>query len=180
MSLIEEALRRLKDPLIPTEPKGTQASPPTPASETTPAHSWSTTASPSATPMPAKQATNVLVVTAVAVLALSALLVGGGIWWLKRTLAERPVAKRPSLTAAPASTPSGRAPAVRASQADAPQEEFTLNGTVEGLGEPYAVINGTVVGIGERIGEATVLAIANGVVKVRRADGSEFTLNVPR
>jgi len=53
-----------------------------------------------------------------------------------------------------------------------------LTGIVEGSGEPLAMINGMVLGIGDRVEGATLLEIANGSVRLRRADGNETVLQV--
>jgi hypothetical protein len=42
------------------------------------------------------------------------------------------------------------------------------------------VINGMIVGVGERLGDATLLEIADGSVKLRRADGKETVLRLSR
>ena len=62
---------------------------------------------------------------------------------------------------------------------DAPPE-FNLTGIVEGLGEPYAVINGSIVAEGETVGNATLLDIGEGTVKLRLANGKDAVLRVSR
>jgi hypothetical protein len=51
---------------------------------------------------------------------------------------------------------------------------------VEGEGESYAVINGAIVAVGDRLGEFTLIDITNGAARLRRADGAETVLRVPR
>lgn len=61
-----------------------------------------------------------------------------------------------------------------------PKTPFVLSGVVEGLGQPYAVINGEIVGVGERVGDATLVEIAQGSVRLRLSDGREIVLRVSR
>jgi hypothetical protein len=61
-----------------------------------------------------------------------------------------------------------------------PQDQVVISGIVEGEGQSYAVINGAIVAVGERIGEFTLEEIANGAARLRRTDGSEVVLRVPR
>ena len=187
MSIIDEALRRMKDPLIPTEHKAVQAPPQTQEETTKPAHSWPTGVSPSSpTATPVQQTTISLVMVVVAVLALTAMVVAGRAFWMKQTLAQRlpdePARTATSSTFSPATAEPTAAPQPRkpaTAQRDT-EDAFTLTGIVEGLGKPYAVINGAIVGVGDTIGEATLLEIADGSVKLQRADGSETTLSVSR
>lgn len=61
-----------------------------------------------------------------------------------------------------------------------PKNPFVLSGVVEGLGQPYAVINGEIVSVGERVGDATLVAIAEGSVRLRLPDEREIVLRVSR
>ncbi|MDP3767804.1 MAG: hypothetical protein Q8S13_07300 [Dehalococcoidia bacterium] len=65
-------------------------------------------------------------------------------------------------------------------QAAREEEPLLLSGVVEGMGEAYAVINGVIVGLGERVGDYTLVSVANGAATVRAADGSDTVLRVPR
>ncbi len=60
----------------------------------------------------------------------------------------------------------------------ASDRSWILNGVMEGRGQPYAMINGTILGIGDRIGDATLLNIADGSVILREDNGGETTLKV--
>src|SRR3989338_9241750 len=175
MSLIEEALRRVKDPLVPpssTKPKTPQKASPTPAP-----HSWSTTAA-SAPPQSVNAPVSPLTLVTLAVLGLTvALLLGGAVWMWTHS------GSRLSVTASPTTSETVPEPSSDESpQASSRQEPaaFRLTGIVEGLGEPYAVINGSIVAEGETIGEATLLTIAEGTVTLRLADGKETLLRVER
>jgi len=194
MSLIEKALRRARDPLIPPEQTAPQNVRQAPAEEPKTVHSWPT--SPSATtPGPALQTSPALVVVAVAVLALTAALLIGGMVWLKRALgnakvpmtaeAPRPAAVSPRSTEETTSLAEEAAPplparATKASTKASRKADPILTGVVEGLGEPFAVINDAIVKIGEQVGEATLVEIGNSAVKLRRRDGTEIALSVPR
>ena len=195
MSLIEEALRRLQDPLLPRTP----ITPPSKAPETAPpAHSWSTTppahAPQSITTPPRDHA---LLVVACAVIGLTAVLVIAGAFWMGHAFlaVQLPIRETrsaelvvPSKVVRPASVqqasptlpPKAETPTTQPQQPVAPQEELALSGVVEGLGEPYAVINGLIVSVGDRIGQATVVGIAHGTVRLKRADGSETVLRTSR
>ena len=191
MSLIEEALRRVKDPLVP--PASTTAEKPRKASPTQApptAHSWSTTPASSPSQPAATSRLAPLTLVTVAVLGLTAALIAGGTMWIWRTFSgSTPVAKmlrnpgvtpEPSMAAmsGPATPSKSTAPASSATASTHP--EFHLTGVVEGFGEPYAVINGAIIGVGETVGTATLLGIAEGKVTLRLADGKETVLRVER
>ena len=203
MSLIEEALRRLKDPALPTQPSPTA---PKPEPDNAPAaRSWSAisrrTAHSAASSQP--QTTNAFVAVTVAVIALTAAFIAGSVFWMDRTLGQHrtapPVpalpqpAPPPDPVPTPQSTmsalpepppaspaPSEPTPAPSPIPAPAPKEEVVLTGIVEGSGQPYAVINGSIVGVGEQIQGLTLLKIGRGAVTGRRDDGSETTLSLPK
>ena len=79
----------------------------------------------------------------------------------------------------PPAPPGPHRSTARTTSADRREDSpLILSGVVEGLGTPYAVINGMVRGIGETIEGSTLIAIANGAVRVRRADGAEVVLHV--
>ena len=189
MSLIEEALRRMKDPIVPADPKTAQLPPKTKAEEAAPAHSWPTTTPPSSTtPIPATQ-TNALVVVAAAILILTGILVVGGVVWTRQVLSQRISRVSPQASTSSTDSPASRAkpnaaagmnPRQGATATGSQQDGLTLSGIVEGSGESYAVINGVIVGVGEQVEGATLLEIANGSVRLLRADGREVTLSVPR
>ena len=191
MSLIEKALRRVKDPMLP--PASTTVEKPrtgSPSQEPPTAHSWSTTPVSSPSQPAAASPITPLTLATLAVLGLTvALIVGGSVWMWRTFNAGTPVAKAPmSSDAAPApmtaavpdlatrSDPSARS---RSAAASTPPE-FHLTGVVEGSGVPYAVINGSIVGVGETVGNATLLGIAEGMVTLRLADGKETVLRVER
>ena len=188
MSLIEEALRRIQDPLLTKH--GASASAPlvvAPKTEPPPAvHSWQTTPSPFPRPPAAAPSVNPLLAVSFSVLALTAVIVIGGAFWIGHrvvmqptqvVISEPPDRPKPSeRRAAPVVQPVAPTPETPA----VPGNGLTLSGIVEGMGESYAVINGLIVGVGEQVGGATLLEIASGTVRLRRADGSEVVLNVPR
>ena len=189
MSLIEEALRRMKDPIVPAAPKTAQLPSKAKAEEAAPAHSWPTTTPPSSTtPIPAIQ-TNALVVVAAAILILTGILVVGGVFWTRQALSQRISRVSPQASTSSTDSPASRSKPNAASDTNPgqgaiakrnQQDGLTLSGIVEGGGEPYAVINGSIVEVGEQVEDATLLEIANGSVKLRRADGRDVTLSVPR
>ncbi len=178
MSLIEEALRRIQDPSI---PKGgataTPQNPQAPAQEPPPAHSWPTApASPTATSPQTPRALNAV---AVAIVGLTAVLLLGGIIWLGRTRNGTASAPEPAPVAAPAQQAATPQAAPTPVQKPAWQE-MVLSGIVVGVGEPYAVINGEIVGRGDRIGNATLLDIAQDSVTIQLPNGKETVLKIPR
>ncbi len=189
----------MKDPVITAQP----AAPTTTPDGTPAAHSWS--AIPPLATRPASsppKVTNVLMATALAVLALTVIFIAGSAFWMGRTL-TRPQPAPPAVVAPQQpTTAAGASPALQASTSaqtqDAPpvssdqpeknqpkddqpkEEELILTGIVEGGGEPYAVINGVIVGVGEQIKESTLLEIGKGKAKVRRPDGRETVLSIPK
>ena len=58
------------------------------------------------------------------------------------------------------------------------QAQLVLNGVAEGVGEPYAVINGSILGVGDRIGNFTLMEIANGAARLQETNGNETVLRV--
>ncbi len=183
MSLIEQALRRIKDPVATqdaTAPVRPAAAPPT-AGAPTPAptaHSWQVTpqhpAGPEQPASPSASDTRLTAVILGLVLALTFLLLIGGGRWIARTLPSRRLAV-PDATAAPA-----RAPASRQLQAPAPVEpQLVLTGVVAGGGEPYAVINGVIASVGETVDGWTLVAVTEQSATLRSRD-EERTLRVPR
>lgn len=191
MSLIEEALRRMQEPLV---------NPPATAGRGAPVHPWPVTpAAPGGPPsLEASTTTNPLLPTTLAVVILTVAMVVGGAVWLGHTLTRsraassnaprrapgQPVSPPVDASSVHASTPQAEttAPvaAAPASPASASDEAFALTGVVEGVGEPYAMINGVIVAVGERVGTATLLEIANGTVRLRLETGEERVLRVPR
>ena len=178
MSLIEEALRRVKEPIPGPQDAGAPA-----------AHSWPVAPSRSIPQQPAvaRSSQNSLAIVAMTVLGLAALLlIGGMAWMLVRNTAQPFVIAQPSSSVsstlqAPAED-APLAPSVSRSLTASgnAQGNLVLSGVVEGLGEPYVVINGMIVGVGDRIADAVVVAIQHGAVTLRRSDGSVTTLRVPR
>lgn len=57
---------------------------------------------------------------------------------------------------------------------------FVLSGVVEGFGKSYAVINGEIVRVGEQVGDATLVEIAQGSVRLQLSDGREIVLRMSR
>ena len=174
MSLIEEALRRLKDPGIPGEPAPQDES----RRQEPAAHSWPTS-------RPRPHAPNALLGATAAILVLTAVFIAASTFWTVRTLHSPPSPTPPAPISAVAElTPP--APAAAAAPEPAPEpsapvkEPLTLTGIVEGEGKSYAVINGAVVGVGDQINGATLLNISSHIVRVREADGTETDLILPK
>jgi len=134
----------------------------------------------------------VLIALVAAVLLLTIALLVGGAWWIKRTLktGTRPASSASELdlsqpgTSAQEPRPIVQTPPAQATNlhaaTPAPEGPLVMSGIVEGEGQPYAVINGVIVAVGERIGEFTLEGVANGAARLRRTDGSEVVLRVPR
>ena len=127
MSLIEEALRRLKDPRIPGEPTPQGPAP----------HSWPTS-------RPSAQAPNALLGATAAIMALTAVFIAAGAFWMVRTLNPTPPPLSP-VAAPPAPIPAVAeppppAPVAAAASEPAPEpsvpvkEPLMLTGIVEGEG----------------------------------------------
>ena len=196
MSLIEKALRQAQEPLSKSQQATAQTVPkPAPAAPA-PVHSWLTTPmEPSAPSAPSAPVTTALIAVAGAVLILAAVLIIGGTLWMKRSLGVRQPPRNAGASRAPAAPAtatgaetvaapqepeSAKTPSATALPAATSPDSPTLTGTIEGLGKPYAMINGMIVSEGDSIGEWTLLGISKGSVKLRRTDGHETTLRVPR
>ncbi len=201
MSLIEEALRRIQDPLLPPE---APAAPPAQKPQKPKAPSpppWSSQQP--ATARSAAPHSSVLLAVAITVLLLTICLIVSSAMWLTRTLTARhpavAVQTSETLPTAPEQTatnqpelpmaktfPSGRqqvipnAPAAPTAADESRAGNLVLSGVVEGLGTPYAVINGSIVSVGDTIEGATLFEIDKGAVRLRRTDGIEVVLRVPR
>lgn len=198
MSLIEEALRRVQDPTVPTAQAPAPAQPKPRPEGIKPAHPWPTTPAVSTPPpFPAQPTTNALVAVAVAIFALTGILVLWGAFWIGRVLGTPPAVStatppEPAPTTPPVAAPApshpepvdehpdAAAPPQRPVQQAAAEPALALNGVVEGLGAPYAMINGAIVGVGESVEDSVVLEITNGSVRLRRGDGTESVLRVTR
>ena len=199
MSLIEEALRRLREPLLNLPSTAPPPPAPTPSQEPVSAHPWPITppAPYSGSRAPSRRAISPLVPIALAVLALTVGLLAGGAFWLGHSVTNPRPQARPGASQARASvvtasatpepaTPaepldgSATVPAADSLTAQNPSDPFILTGVVEGTGEPYAMINGVIVAVGEQIGDATLLEIAKGKVRLRQANGEERVLRVTR
>ena len=176
MSLIEEALRRVQDPVI-AEPKTRRPNARTPESSENPsAHSWPIEPTAPFANRIYTQSFNALVAVAVTVILLAAVLVIWGSFWLGHTLGGT----RPGIAVGPLQPAPVPSPEPATTPAPRENDQLILTGVVEGIGEPYAVINGKILAVGEQIGGATLLEIADGTVKLRRADGGETVLRVAR
>ena len=194
MSLIEEALRRVQDPLThaTTTPPATPTKKPETTKEKDPAsiHSWpATPASTSVNAQPAPT-TRVLTALTISVFVLTLVLMFGGLVWIRSSISrqETTLANQSASIKAELPAPPTAHPAISTVISDthhsAAQHSQTqnpvLSGVVEGLGEPYAVIDGMIVGVGEHVNGATLAEITNGTVTLRRSDGSVLTLSVRR
>jgi len=208
MSLIEEALRRVPEPAREAEDAGSPhaggASQPTPA---TTVHSWPTQPAGASSQPRTSNMTDLLITVAVVVFGFATVLGVGGLFWISRAMrgnqlvvvssplggprtpsaaAHQAAAQAPALETSPSRPESRPAPAVQSpmtiSRGDSrrPKHPFVLSGVVEGLGQPYAVINGEIISVGERVGDATLVEIAEGSVRLRLPDGGEIVLRVNR
>ena len=210
MSLIEEALRRVQgfpsqkstaSTATATAVQATPAKAHEPPPAPVPVHSWSTTvatpgvSSSSALPSHKGPTTQILMGVVVTILALTTLFLGGSALWMGRVLGHRQIAsgstdraqaisaERQILERAQSSLAvqkSAADSATASSPSDESSQKWVVSGIVEGSGEPYALINGAVVGIGDRIGNATLLSISKGTVRLRHDNGLEQTLRVSR
>lgn len=187
MSLIDDALRRIQDPVsadkktpsapVDTSGRGTSQK----DKKQNPAHSWSIEdfqKNPAAAGLPVqKQKPNRF--TAVAVLlGLVAVLL-----WVFAIIAFKPfdrplMARRQPMKAQPGLLQSN---ATNNSSVPATAEvALKLSGVVLGNGEPYAVIDGKILAVGEMAGEAKILGIAENAVTLELPGKKTKTLQVPR
>ena len=72
----------------------------------------------------------------------------------------------------------GRTPR-QAEERQAQPPELKLNGVVEGVGEPFAIINGGIVRLGETIDGATLLEVKDDTVRLRWLN-QDLTLRTSR
>lgn len=194
MSIIEEALRRVQDPLLPPAKPSPAPAPDRPADpERRPAaHPWQGAPARPAAPTLQPQ-TLPLTAVALAVLLLTTALIIGGAFWMGRAVTIAPragsAAVQASMTSPAEPEPEEAKPAPPQRPRSAPQASahasattpgLVLSGVVEGSGDPYAVINGLIVAVGERVGNATLEEIAQGSVTLRHDDGRQTILRVPR
>ncbi len=182
MSLIEQALRRVQDPVVNTTTQTPQKTDP---AEPT-AHSWKTESPPTSLTMsPAPRVTNALVAVALAVIGLTVVLVVGGAFWMGHTISGPQSTHQPTTGASAATAPSALEKTASPVPTPAPtrsaahgEPEFVLSGVVEGVGNPYAVINGAIASIGDQVGKATLVAISGSTVTLRLANGEQMVLRV--
>jgi hypothetical protein len=183
MSLIEEALRRAQQPSSKAGPMVTTT--PEPISEPTPLtpssalpHRWSRSAQP--------RLVNATwwIGLAIGGTALIMLMLWGYSLLLRWQLAKDAVPEvtpsprvvqvtsrlgpvQPTATAKPALNPPAAATPAPAKRK---RPDLTLNGTVEGRGEPVAIINGMILRIGDSIAGATLLEIWGEEARLRWRD----------
>ena len=185
MSLIDDALRRVQDPLAAKElpatlPQAPQPTPHAPQKKERPAHSWPLT---SAAKKPAEKPTEKQPGTRFLTLAVI-LLVGGAAFswvtnrvWVKPTPWPKNSAKqqqKPNIKA-------GQTPFPEPEEAVNPEKMYQLTGVVVGAGgEPYAMVSGRIVAKGDTIGQATVSEIAENAVTLQLPDKTKIVLKVPR
>lgn len=212
MSIIEEALRRLQDPLLhPAQKPQAEAPvvpPPVKPVEPKPIHSWPTAVAPTPTPTPLPYSPTLLAAAVAAIILSSLAVLAGGAWWLGHlsrapsapastipapTLAAMTAIPRPQQPAPTDEEPTDEAQRERPMNAvslpPVPStihpianlsDELVISGLVVGGGESYAVINGAIVAVGDQIGDFTLVEITKGAARLRRTDGSEVALRVPR
>ena len=192
MSLIEEALRRVQDPVTGTTVQ------PRPAARQPKQESSSTTgALPTTTSLPAGNRTTrhtavaapvsapvLMMLTTLAILIVSAVLVISASLWLKRAAqiqrTQHELRASPPAPVVPRQPEASKASASSETARAKPKPAFVLTGIVEGRGEPYAIINGAIVRIGEQVQDATLRDITHGVVTLEHPDGTRTTLRAPR
>ena len=106
------------------------------------------------------------------------------LWTYRTALINRPhvvslpaaMSPRPPATMTPAPADSSTPSSVQVVTASTPQPaapSFTLNGVVEGVGEPFAIINGSIVHLGERVNGATLVEVRGNRARLRRENSSE-------
>lgn len=173
MSLIEQALRRSQGSVIPKVEAPPRTAGQSQQEDAPRAHAWPLT-SPRAVSdtAPTARPRHGLNVVAITIMSVAALSVVGGVVWRRRTLSGH--APRTLQATQRTGGP------LQVSPPSAAQRDLVLSGVVEGLGEPYAVINGMILGLGDQIDNATLVEVGSGMVKLRRADGSDAILRVPR
>ncbi|HEX9780360.1 MAG TPA: hypothetical protein VGB20_04020 [bacterium] len=168
MSLIDEALRRDRDPTLkrvrtPPKPGAAQA-----PSKTDPAaHAWQTQGE--AESEPTRPPALGMAVLGLIVLGIWGVAVIGG-----RFVGDPPA---PEPATIPARDPEATPSAIPAPPARRPGT-LELSGIVFGDGRSYAIINGRIVTVGETIGSATLTAVRERDVTLRRANGTELTLEL--
>jgi len=202
MSLIDQALQRVKEPGSPQPPqpagKETKTAAPSPAPaprtipEPQPVHSWQPAARPTSIAQVAPSNSTLLMVALVVLLMAIGLVVGGLIWFGRAIAAQRsaaflapPVAAvqvQPQPTQTQTVTEPRPPPAPAATKRLLPRgrqaRKPILSGIVRGLGEPYAVVNATIVRVGDSIDEGTVVAIAEDSVTLQDEDGAEIVVRI--
>ena len=193
MSLIEEALRKVREPSMVKTPEAPPANVKT--KTTSPhAHSW-TVESPASALRKTSSRRRALpllhLLNSVIVLSATVLLIVGGAWisraaksiHIKHSQASTP---KPSEIAAtfPSSPEATVAPESPAAPPLPPPplfaERLILTGIAEGRGEAYAMINGSILVVGERIADYVVTEITKNSVRLLKSDGSETILHVAR
>lgn len=191
MSLIEDALRRVQDPVVTSNVPPAVAPPPRPVAAPAPrlkptakaaesaVHSWSPQ-------VKARAVQEAPLFMAVLVLGLTGVLAIAAAFWMGRRLKPSVAAtasSRPVEAMSPSPSSNAAAEiAVAQLAAPLPMPAFTLSGIVEGLGQPCAMINAAIVCLGERVAgsQATLVAIGDRAVTLEQADGSGVTLKLPR
>ena len=181
MSLIEQALRRIQDPLIPAQ----QEAPPAKASRKADphqAHSWTAAPSEASAGSAAPETTNSLVIVALAVLVLTGILVIGGAFWMGHVLGGRQPAldvhvsvpgfasQPPEIAARNPANPDASKPAAQppkpSAQTQAPQPALLSEAMklLPASNPPNndLVLNGVVEGVGDSY------AVINGTIVVAR------------
>lgn len=188
MSLIDDALRRVQDPVANKELPSNKASFPEKPVITQPApkdsgakpHSWTVGAFEKkiAGKIPAKHDARRSIV-----LLSASLITGVSVLWILSLLVANPlsISKEGAKPAAKTAISDGlqASPPLNAPAAAA-KSRFKLNGVVTGKGETYAVIDGRIVSKGESIEDATIVGIEESSVILQLADGTQKVIRVPR
>ena len=185
MSLIDDALRRVQDPLAAKELPATlpQAPNPTPSpapqKKDRPAHSWPLT--PSAK-KPAEKPAEKQPRTRFLTLAVILLVAGAAFSWVANRvwLKPAPWPANPATQQRKPNIKAGQTPLPELEEAVDPAKMYQLTGVVVGVGEPYAMISGRIIAKGDVIGQATVIEIAESVVTLQLPDKTQIVLKVPR
>ena len=183
MSLIEQALRRIQEPLISKveSPPPSQTTRQSQQKQLTMAHPWTVTSKdppPNISLAARPGQTFKVVATTVMALTVLSVVVISGVFWMRRTFSISNGSQIAASHRMPSTQIVGGSPQV--SLPSTAQGDLVLSGIVEGLGEPYAVINGMILVVGDQIGNARLVEIGRGMARLRDADGSDTILRAPR
>ena len=183
MSLIDDALRRVQDPLAARGLPETlpQAPDPTPAPQKkdSSVHSWPLTpAAKKPTEKPAEKQPRARFLTLIVIL----LVAGAAFSWVaaKPWLKPAPSPTNPAKQQRKLNLKTSQTSLSEPEETADPAKIYQLTGVVVGVGEPYAMISGRIMAKGDLIGQATVTEIAESTVTLQLPDKTQIVLKVPR